>query len=220
MPRSGTLTEWRKHPRARLSLPARIRWHGPLGMRLEESRTIDVSREGLLLHRNDPCEAPARVWIVCPFDSAATAFVQPETPARILRVESEPAGGFRVAVQLLLPPKRPPYPRAQERRSSPRLALALPVLLRPADCPWPEQCMTVDVSQRGARLETSQLYSIGDKVRVRIPWNEWANKREMTGRVLRIQALEAPSGSVAVARPETAANATLSRVAVEWLERS
>jgi len=219
MPRSGTLVELRKHPRARLSLPARIRWHGPLGMRLEESRTIDLSREGLLLHRNEPCQVGARIWVAYPFDSAATEMVEPETPARTVRVESDPAGGFRVAVQLLLPPKPRRRPLAQERRRSSRLALALPVFIRTADCPWAEECMSEDVSQGGARLETSQICTTGNTVRVRIPWGEWANAREMTGRVLRVQALEEPVGAATVAGLETGASATLSRVAVEWLDR-
>jgi len=219
MPRSGTLIELRKHPRARLSLPARIRWHGPLGMWLEESRTIDISREGLLLHRNEPCQVSERLWVVCPFDSAATTTLEPETPARTVRGESDPASGFRLAVQLLWPPKQPAYPLAQERRSSPRLALALPVFIRPADCPWAEECMTEDVSQGGARFDTSQVYTIGDTVRVNISWGKWPHAREMTGRVLRVQALEELAGDATLSRLETGAGTTLSRVAVEWLDR-
>jgi len=80
--------------------------------------------------------------------------------------------------------------------------------------------MTVDVSQGGARLETSQVYSIGDKVHIRIPWSESTKAREMTGRVLRIQALEEAPGRAAVTPAETAAKATLSRVAVQWFGRS
>ena len=48
MPESVSPVDLRKSPRARLHLPARIRWLGPLGMRLEITETIDVSREGLL----------------------------------------------------------------------------------------------------------------------------------------------------------------------------
>jgi len=219
MHRSNTRTEHRKHPRARLSLPARIRWHGPLGMRLEQTSTIDMSREGLLLHRDEPCAVPARVWIVCPFDSATTAFVQPETPARIVRVQSDPAGGFRVAVQLLPPAKEPAYPRAQDRRTSPRLALALPIFIRSGDFPWPEECMTENVSQGGARFETSQVCSVGDMVRARVPWSEWASAAEMTGRVLRVETLEEPAGISPTGSTEIGTSATLSRVAVQWLDK-
>jgi hypothetical protein len=53
----------RKHPRALLQMPVRIRWHGALGTRLETTHTIDVSREGLLVQRAEPCAIEARIWV-------------------------------------------------------------------------------------------------------------------------------------------------------------
>ena len=132
MPAPATFVEQRKRPRAQLSLTARIRWQEPLGMRLEVVQTEDVSREGLLVHRDEPCDARARVWVICPFDPAASDAAQPETPARIVRVECAPEGGYRVALQfapLATRTKLSP-PVVRERRSSPRTPLALPVLMR------------------------------------------------------------------------------------------
>jgi hypothetical protein len=87
MPDRATPVELRKSPRARLHLPARIRWLGPVGMRLGVAETIDVSREGLLIRRDEPCNPLARVWVGYPFDPSA-ASIQPETPARIARVHA------------------------------------------------------------------------------------------------------------------------------------
>jgi hypothetical protein len=218
MHRSTTWIELRKHPRAPLRLPTRIRWYGPLGMRLEVTKTIDASREGFLFHRDEPCELMARVWVAFPFDPAADAWLQPETPARIVRVESDPEGGFHVGVHLLLPPRRSPLPPAQERRSSPRLSLALPVFMRPAGTPWPEESMTQDISQSGARFETPHIYEVGDPVLAKIPWGEWARAGEIPGRVVRVEAIDDTSGASPSASPEVSAGTTLTCVAVQWIK--
>jgi hypothetical protein len=54
-----TSLELRKHPRAQLRLPARVRWRGPLGMRMESTHTLDVSRSGIRVQRNESCESGA-----------------------------------------------------------------------------------------------------------------------------------------------------------------
>ena len=68
-----TFVELRRHPRAQLKLPARVRWRGPLGMRMESTHTLDVSRGGLRVQRNEPCESGSRVWVVFPFDAASAS---------------------------------------------------------------------------------------------------------------------------------------------------
>src|ERR1700722_14905642 len=115
-----TSIELRKHPRAQLKLPVRIRWQGSLGMRLEITETIDVSRGGLLIRRNDPHPAPSRVWVAFPFNPVAAGAVQPETPARIVRSEPHPSGGYRLALRLELPPRVGARARGSERRQTPR----------------------------------------------------------------------------------------------------
>ncbi len=74
---SASFFDLRKHPRAQLKLPARIRWHGPIGMRLEITETTDVSRDGMLFHRGEPCDRMARMWVAFPFDPGAGAATQP-----------------------------------------------------------------------------------------------------------------------------------------------
>jgi hypothetical protein len=48
MRKAHVLVERRRHARAHLRLPARVRWQGPLGMQLELTDTVDMSREGVL----------------------------------------------------------------------------------------------------------------------------------------------------------------------------
>ena len=218
MHRSATLTELRRHPRAQLRLPARIRWYGPLGMRLEETQTIDVSREGLLFHRDEPCGELAHAWVAFPYDPAAAGTVQPETPASVVRVERDPAGGFRVGLRLQLRPRQTEHPVTPERRSSPRLPFSLPIFVRAAETPWPEESMTQDVSRSGVRFETSQVYAAGDLVLAKIPWGEWVRAGELKGRVVRVEAWEQTSGPSLVGGLERGAGATLSRVAVQWIK--
>ena len=50
-------------------MPARIRWRGALGMRMEITRTIDASRDGVRVPRSETCEVGSRVWVTFPFDS-------------------------------------------------------------------------------------------------------------------------------------------------------
>src|SRR5271156_4951392 len=123
----ATSVELRKHPRAQLKLPARIRWQGPIGMRLEATQTVDVSREGMLFHRKEPCDKLARVWVAFPFDPAAGAATQPETPARIVRVEPDTGGGYWVALRFESAARAAKPPFDSERRGSERIPFALPI---------------------------------------------------------------------------------------------
>jgi PilZ domain len=213
----ATFVELRKHPRAQLNLPARIRWQGPLGMRLEPTQTVDVSREGMLFHRNEYCERLARVWVAFPFDPSARASIQPETPARIVRVESDSGGGYWVALRFESTSRPAKFPADRERRGSERIPFALPIFVRPAGTPWPEEFMTQDVSQHGARFETSHIYVAGDKVLAKIPWGEWSKTGEIAGRVVRVEPMEDTPGPAPVANPEAGKSAMLTSVAVEWV---
>jgi hypothetical protein len=218
MERSTALAEMRKHSRAQLQLLARIRWHGPLGMRLEVTHTVDVSRDGLLIHRNQPCDVPTRVWVAFPFDPAANFAAQPETPARIVRAEEDPAGGYRIGVRLLRPPRWTPRPADQERRRSPRMPFALPIFVRPAGTPWPEESMTQDLSRSGVRFETSHIYAAGEMVLAKITWGEWAKAGEIPGRVVRVEAMDDVPGPAPLANPEAGTSAIFTSVAVQWTD--
>jgi hypothetical protein len=216
MSRLATYIDLRKHPRAQLRLPARIRWRSPLGMRLEISQTIDVSREGLLVHRAEPCEVNSRVWVAFPFETSNAISAQPEIPARVVRTQSEPTGGLRVALQLQLPPRRPPHPPGQERRASSRVPFAVPIFVRAAATPWPEESMTQDVSRSGVRFVTARIFTPGDSVFASISWGEWARKGELPARVVRVEEQPDSPGSAPLADPSTGTSAVFTSVAIAW----
>ena len=217
MGHSGAYVERRKHPRAPLRLPARIRWQGPFGMRVEMTETVDASREGVLIHRNEPCELLTRVWIVFPYDRNAGASVQPETPGRIVRVAQDEAGGYWVAVRLEPAPRSAARPAGDERRRSERVPFALPIFVRLEGTPWPEESMTRDLSRNGARFETSHIYAAGETVIAQIPWGEWSKKGEIHGRIVRVENLPDSPGPAPLANPEKGTSAIITSVAVEWL---
>jgi hypothetical protein len=210
--------EMRKHPRAQLKLPARVRWHGPIGMRLEITQTVDVSREGMLFHRNEPCDRQARMWVAFPFDPAAGAATQPETPARVVRVEPDSQeGGFWVAVKFENMTRAPQLPAGRERRGSERIPFALPIFVRLAGTPWPEEFMTQDISHHGTRFETSHIYAPGDKVLAKIPWGEWSKTGEVAGCVVRVETVEDSPGPAPAANSEEGQSAMITSVAVKWM---
>ena len=207
----------RKHPRAQLKLPARIRWHGPIGMRLEITETVDVSRDGMLFHRAEPCDRLVRVWVAFPFDPTAGGSTQPETPARVVRVEPDSQGGYWVAVRFENIARAPKLEGSRERRGSERIPFALPIFVRHAGAPWPEESMTQDISQHGTRFETSHIYAPGDKILAKIPWGEWSRTGEVAGRVVRVETMEDSPGPAPAANPEEGKSAVITSVAVEWL---
>jgi hypothetical protein len=218
--RPELVVELRKHPRAQLSLPVRIRWQGPLGMRVETAKTVDVSKGGLLVERAKGSAALGRVWIAFPFDPTTGSSVQPETPARIVRVEGENGDGYRVALHIDLPSRDGARPIGHERRAHVRLPFVLPVFVRPVSKPWPEESMTCDVSPAGTSFETSHIYALGDAVYVKIPWGEWGKAGEIHGRVVRVEYLNDQSGLDIRANPEAGVSAMVTRVSVRWTKPS
>jgi hypothetical protein len=214
---SSTYFPARKHPRAQLKMPARIRWHGPIGMRLEATETVDVSRDGMLFHRSEACDCMARMWVLFPFDSDAGTGTQPETPARVVRVEPDPEGGYWVAVRFENIVRPAKLAAGTERRGSERIPFALPIFVRVAGTPWPEEFMTQDISRHGTRFETSHIYAPGDKILAKIPWGEWSKTGEVAGRVVRVEAMEDSPGLAPVANPQEGKSAMITSVAVEWM---
>jgi PilZ domain len=211
-----TFLELRKHPRAQLKLPARIRWRGPLGMRMESTYTLDVSRNGLRVQRNEPCESGSCVWVVFPFDAASASGPPPETPARVVRVESCAGAGYQVALQLELPSRITSRPADRERRACSRISFALPIFVRALGFPWPEESMTQNISRAGARFESAHIYSAGDAVLVKIPWGDWARTGEIPARILRVESCAMPSSSAPLSDLLDGISAILTSVAVRW----
>lgn len=208
------LADRRKNPRAQLRIPVRIRWRGPLGMRLEITRAVDVCRSGLLVERAERCEVGSQVWVISPFDSRA--IVQPETPARIVRVEKIPGGLNRVAIGFDASSPVDARP-GQERRRHPRVSFALPIFVRPASSPWPEESMTQDLSPGGARFSIARIFARGDSVLAKIPWGEWEREGEIRGRVLRVQAQDVFPGPSPLSDPASGVSAMLTTVSVQWI---
>jgi len=200
----------RTHPRAPLRLPARIRWQGPLGMRVEMTETVDVSREGVLVRQKDARELLSRVWVVFPLVPGARISVEPEKPGRVARVVPADGGGYWVGVRVENADRGVRRPASEERRRSERIPCALPIFLRLAGTVWPEESMTHDLSSKGVRFETSQAYSPGQAVIAQIPWGEWSLRGQIQGRVVRVDPLEAS--------PAPAVGNT--GVAVEWLDEN
>jgi hypothetical protein len=207
--------EQRKSPRVQLKLPVRIRWHGPLGMRVETSQTVDVAREGLLVRRKEGCAVGTRVWVTYPYDRAASAMSMTETPARIVRVD-QTADGFQVALFLHLPDKPASARHVFERRASSRVHSAVPIFVRIADSPWPGESMTQDFSRSGVRFETNQIYAQGDVVYAKIPWAEWGRAGEIEGRVVRVESTADVSVPAPLADPDAGRTAIYTSVAVRW----
>jgi hypothetical protein len=186
-------------------------------MRVEMTQTVDVSREGVLVHRNEVCEPLTRVWIVFPYDRSAGASAQPETPGRVTRVARDENGGHWVAIRLEAPSRGKARSADQERRRSERVPFALPIFVRLAGAPWPEESMTHDLSRSGARFETSHIYAAGETVIAQIPWGDWSKKGEIHGRVVRVENMQDSPGPAPMANPEKGASAIVIAVAVEWL---
>lgn len=212
----GPAIELRKHPRAQLSMPVRIRWQGPRGMRMETAKTIDVSKGGMLVERGLNCEAQGRVWIAFPYDPSAGSAVQPETPARVVRVENWAGSAMRMALHLD-PVSRDGFrTEGYERRAHARLSFALPIFVRPVNSAWPEESMTLDISPAGASFETAHIYATGDAVFVKIPWGEWGKAGEIHARVVRVECVKDQSGIAAQSDPPSGVSAIATRVSVRW----
>jgi hypothetical protein len=216
MPPASTFLDLRKHPRAQLKLPARVRWRGPLGMRMESAHTLDVSRNGIRVQRNESCETGSRVWVVFPFDAASAAGVPPETPARVVRVESGRGGGYQVSLELELPSRDASRPADSERRACSRISFALPIFVRALGFPWPEESMTQNISRTGARFDSAHIYSAGDAVLAKIPWGDWACAGEIPARIVRIENSASRSSAAPLSDPLAGTSAILTSVAVRW----
>jgi hypothetical protein len=187
MLRAAPLLERRRHPRAQLYLPVRLRWLGPLRTVIEITLTRNTARGGMLFHRPDECPVNARVWVTLPFDSEDPG-TQPEMPARVVRAGRTP-NGYLVALRFEMAARRDGAFNLPERRSSPRVPLSVPVRVRPEGAPWCEETMTLDVSRSGARLETPRLYSYGEPLRLDLRYDEWARADEVPAQVERVEAI-------------------------------
>src|SRR3984957_17618541 len=192
---ANSFVEMRKHPRAQLRMPARIRWRGALGMRIEIARTIDASRDGIRIPRSEPCELGSRDWVPFPLETNRWAAAQPNTPARVVRVVPNAQRGYDVSLHLDIPRRHAEPAKGKERRTCFRLTFSVPIFVRAAGSPWPEESMTYDISRAGARFESAHIYNAGDQVLAKVPWGEWERIGEVRARVVRVEKKTPPSAA-------------------------
>jgi len=201
-----TLTkEQRGHPRVHLHLPVRLRWLTPLGLLAEIAETVDVCRAGLQINRREPCRIGAMVWVTFLFESSLP-LAQPETPAHVVRLTTTPTGGNLVALEFESLPRHRHLIAAlariyagpfRDRRRRERIRLALPIRVRLPGSPWPEETMTVDLSNEGVMFCTTRLYPVGDTVFITLPRGSFrASPTELPARVVRIEKDARLDGSV------------------------
>ena len=190
------VVEQRKYSRVRLNLPVRLRWRTPFGLRTELGETLELSRGGLLIKRDEAFKTGTSLWLTVPFDPDMR-LSQPEIPARVVRVNSRPFGGYLVALAFeIFPPRPTSLPGRRDRRKSVRTRLALPIRVQLEGFPWAEETMTVDVSGGGALFGSSCVYQVGDSARVElehIPWPGRKNREMLVAKVVRV--VEMPNTS-------------------------
>ncbi len=181
--------EQRKHHRVQLSLPVRLRWRTPFGLRTGLGETLEASRGGVLIQCEEACEEGTWLWVTLAFDPD-TPLSQPEMPARVVRVSPRPGGGYLAALAFAAYPLSVvPFEPLRERRRSARTRLALPMRVQLEGVPWAEETMTVDVSAEGALFGAARVYQAGDAVRVKledIPWPGRESAEFLAARVVRV----------------------------------
>jgi PilZ domain len=195
----------RQHPRARLRLPARLRWSAPLGQRIERCETINASRSGLLVDCHQEHSAGHPLWVTFPFDADASA-MQPEVLARVVRRDT--AGGgqgerWAVALQFEQPgslPGRNGQSSGIAKKNGTARNIALPIRVRPPNVPWHEEAMTFDVAPGKVRFVTHREYAFGERLLISFDARSdapWSGDEEWEGEVTGIE-MDANSDSVTI----------------------
>lgn len=175
-----------------MDLPVRIRQIGPPRDLAEVTRTLDVSRNGLLFRTRQMYDLRSTVWVMMPYNPNAVA-ADPEFPATVVRNERKPDGTSEVAVQFhnaradYVPTARvrAPSPAAsRERRNRSRVRMALPIRVRHENSA--EESVTYDVSRGGVLVETARMYPVGQTVWVMMPYQPGSRAEEVPARVVRV----------------------------------
>jgi hypothetical protein len=192
--------ERRRHPRALLSLPVRLRWLGPLGLESETLETLDAGRGGLLVASREPRAEGTLVWATFPYDAGAAA-AEPETSAHVARARTTPSGCYLAGIEfsdLSKPEHRAGVPQLSanattrnshsgpDRRRQSRNQLALLIRVRGADPSWPDDAMTMDISRSGLQFCTLRVYEHREIVKLTLPRGAWSSAGDRRARVARI----------------------------------
>ncbi len=167
----------RRNPRARISLPIRVRSADFVNDQVDEVRaTINVSRGGLYFSsQRSSYRRGMKVLLTIPFrDFVADA--GPEERGEVVRVEHFKDGRAGVAVRLL----KSTESRAEETKKSPipghRLAPRLPFLteaevMEPPAGTWLKTRLS-DLSLSGCYVDTLHPLPVGTRIRLRVVRNK------------------------------------------------
>lgn len=189
----------RLHIRVRLQLPARLRWSAPLGQKIEQCRTINVSRGGLLLRSYQPLRPGYPLWVTFPFDPG-NAEAQPEIVASVVRCakSDDSSTSFLIALQFAGAAVRAAHENGSRRselgsassqngngRGS---SVAVAIQVRPIKIPWHEEAMTVEVFADKLKFQTNREYQFGETLMISfaapadLPWpTESESEAEVVG---------------------------------------
>jgi PilZ domain len=184
----------RAYRRARMRLPARLRWTSPFGQKIELAETMDVSRGGLLLTSRRLHAPGVPLWVTFPYDTSLREG-QPEVLARVVRCEDSSAAPmhFSLAIQFVGQARSAcngnGVRRDPERRGSPRRSLVQPIRVRLENVPWFEEAMSLDVSPRGMCFRGQREYAAGELLRIALvdaSPASWPGSGEFRARVVRV----------------------------------
>lgn len=181
----------RYRARVHMDLPVRIRQIAPPRNQIEVTRTLDVSRNGILIRTREPYDMHSTVWITMHYRSDAVA-PEPEFPGTVVRILRAPDGAADVALQFhsgrsdQVKTAAAPAPAAMktsERRNKHRVRMALPIRVRAGAAA--EESITLDVSRTGVLFSSARQYPVGQQVFVAMPYQPPASE-EVSARVVRI----------------------------------
>lgn len=219
----------REYHRAQLNLPVRLRWTTPFGQRTEVCQTQNISRGGLLVPTIEMHQPGVSLWVTFPFDFSL-GDGQPEIPAKVVRTKEAQNGTAHAKAKATFPQERLQQTngssktllalhfapiahsksngnarrREQERRSGARLALSLPIRVRPEGIPWFEEAMSIDISANGMRFLSNRDYFAGETLLISFEPSAtppWTGATEFRSRVVRAASgSQAPALEISVSR--------------------
>jgi len=183
----------RTRARIRLELLARIRQIAPPRNLVEVTRTLDVSRNGIMFRTREPYDANTTIWVTMPYVENALA-KDIEFPASVVRVLRQPDGFAEIAVQFhsahadrfrssYQTAPAPATAKADAQKRRPRVKMTLPIRVR--DRKVAEESVTVDVSRTGVLFRTDQDYRPGESVMVSMPYQPSGHVDEVPAIVVR-----------------------------------
>ena len=128
----------RIRPRVRMDLQVRVRQIAPPRNITEVTRTLDVSRNGILFRTRQPYDMRQTLWITMPFSPNGIS-TDPEFPGTVVRIDKKDSGDVEVAL-LFHSGRADQFHQMQnstsapttsnEKRAKSRVRMALPVRVR------------------------------------------------------------------------------------------